>query len=114
MDRREPLYFISVAAEIVGLHAQTLRKYERLGLIEPPRTAGKIRLYSDEDIRRLRQIKYLVEDIGLNLAGLELALRASTLLERLEQLAKSDLDGQELKRRIDAECHQFRKLLGLD
>ncbi len=60
----EPLFVISVAARLVQMHPQTLRKYEREGLIAPSRTQGNLRLYSDQDIERLRQVKYLVEDLG--------------------------------------------------
>ena len=70
----EPLFVISVAARLVEMHPQTLRKYEREGLIAPSRTQGNLRLYSDRDIERLRQVKYLVEDRGLNLAGVQMAL----------------------------------------
>ena len=68
------VYVISVAARMLGMHPQTLRKYERLGFIMPSRTVGMLRLYSEEDIARLRLIKYLVEDRGLNIAGVQLAL----------------------------------------
>ena len=76
MSDREALYIISVAARLVDMHPSTLRKYERVGFLEPSRLGGKLRLYSVEDIQRLRQIKYLVEVRGINLAGIELALRA--------------------------------------
>src|SRR5918994_5265813 len=79
----EPLFVISVAARLVKMHPQTLRKYEREGLIAPSRTQGNLRLYSDLDIERLRQVKYLVEDRGLNLAGVQLALE---LTQRLREL----------------------------
>jgi MerR family transcriptional regulator/heat shock protein HspR len=70
----EPVFVISVAARLVEMHPQTLRKYEREGLIAPSRTTGNLRLYSDRDIERLRQVKYLVEERGLNLAGVQIAL----------------------------------------
>ena len=73
------LYIISVAADILEMHPQTLRKYERVGFIAPPR-AGTLRLYSDEDIARLRLIKHFVEDLGLNLSGVELALKLTAKL----------------------------------
>lgn len=79
----EPLFVISVAARLVEMHPQTLRKYEREGLIAPSRTAGNLRLYSDEDIERLRQVKYLVENRGLNLAGVQLALELTRSLREL-------------------------------
>lgn len=81
----EPLFVISVAARLVEMHPQTLRKYEREGLIAPSRTQGNLRLYSDSDIERLRQVKYLVEQRGLNLAGVQLALELTKELQRLRQ-----------------------------
>jgi MerR family transcriptional regulator/heat shock protein HspR len=85
----EPLFVISVAARLVEMHPQTLRKYEREGLIAPSRTSGNLRLYSDSDIERLRQVKYLVDGRGLNLAGVQLALE---LTARLREL-RGRLDG---------------------
>ncbi|CAA9527090.1 MAG: HspR, transcriptional repressor of DnaK operon, partial [uncultured Thermomicrobiales bacterium] len=76
----EPLFVISVAARLVEMHPQTLRKYEKEGLIAPSRTTGNLRLYSDRDIERLRQVKYLVEERGLNLAGVQLALELTARL----------------------------------
>jgi MerR family transcriptional regulator/heat shock protein HspR len=75
------VYIISVAARILEMHPQTLRKYERVGLVTPSRTVGMLRLYSGEDIARLRLIKHLVVDLGLNLAGVQLILEVfNTLL----------------------------------
>jgi MerR family transcriptional regulator/heat shock protein HspR len=86
----EPLFVISVAARLVEMHPQTLRKYEREGLIAPSRTTGNLRLYSDRDIERLRQVKYLVEERGLNLAGVQIALdMTQSLLDLRNQLSKS-------------------------
>ena len=81
----EPCFVISVAARIIGVHAQTLRYYERVGLIWPSRTGGRQRLYSMADIERLRRIKALTEDMGVNLAGAEVALK---LMMRVEDLEK--------------------------
>jgi MerR family transcriptional regulator/heat shock protein HspR len=78
----EPVFVISVAARLLEMHPQTLRKYEREGLIAPSRTTGNLRLYSDRDIERLRQVKYLVDERGLNLAGVQLALE---LTQRLRE-----------------------------
>jgi MerR family transcriptional regulator/heat shock protein HspR len=77
----EPLFVISVAARLVEMHPQTLRKYEREGLVAPSRTTGNLRLYSDSDIERLRQVKYLVGERGLNLAGVQLALELTAKLK---------------------------------
>src|SRR6188472_4553700 len=81
----EPLFVISVAARLVEMHPQTLRKYEKEGLIEPSRTSGNLRLYSDRDIERLRQVKYLVEQRGLNLAGVQLVLELTRKLRALRE-----------------------------
>ena len=79
----EPCFVISVAARIVGVHAQTLRHYERQGLIWPSRTSGRQRMYSMADIERIRRVRTLTEDMGVNLAGAEIALK---LMERVEEL----------------------------
>jgi MerR family transcriptional regulator/heat shock protein HspR len=92
----EPVFIISVAARLLEMHPQTLRKYEREGLIAPSRTIGNLRLYSDEDLERLRQVKHLVGDRGLNLAGVQLALelteRIRVLQERVDQRVATDPD----------------------
>src|SRR4051795_4820751 len=79
----DALYVISVAARLVEMHPTTLRKYERVGFLEPSRTPGRTRLYSHEDIRRLRQIKQLVEEREMNLAGVQMALDLTELLREL-------------------------------
>lgn len=81
----EPVFVISVAARLLEMHPQTLRKYEREGLIAPSRTTGNLRLYSDRDIERLRQVKYLVEERGLNLAGVQLALELTRRLREARE-----------------------------
>ncbi len=80
----EPCFVISVAARIVGLHAQTLRHYERAGLIWPSRTMGRQRLYSMADIEQIRRLRALTEDMGVNLAGAEVALKLMARIEELE------------------------------
>lgn len=98
----EPLFVISVAARLVEMHPQTLRKYEREGLIAPSRTSGNLRLYSDQDIERLRQVKYLVEERGLNLAGVQLALELTHELQKLrETLDTSDASTREMADEFD-------------
>jgi MerR family transcriptional regulator/heat shock protein HspR len=78
-------YFaISVAAHMLGVHAQTLRSYERQGLITPSRTKGRIRLYSIEDIRRAQQVRRLIEDLGVNLAGADVIMRLTERIRNLE------------------------------
>ena len=83
MDDR-PIYMISVAAELVGMHPQTLRIYEAKGLVRPKRTAGNTRLYSERDVERLRVIQRLTTELGLNLSGVELVLRLEDQLQRMQ------------------------------
>jgi len=83
MDEDEPLYGMAVAARLTRMHPQTLRKYERAGLLRPARR-GNQRLYSSADVQRLRRIRYLVEDRGLNVAGLEMTL---AIVDRLDAIA---------------------------
>lgn len=97
----EPLFVISVAARLVEMHPQTLRKYEREGLIAPSRTSGNLRLYSDEDIERLRQVKYLVETRGLNLAGVQLALELTQSLRNLRSTMERSSQGSSWTEDID-------------
>ena len=84
-DDYEPCYVISVAARLLGVHAQSLRYYERLGLIEPSRSQGRVRLYSRRDIDRLRQIKALMNELGVNLAGVEVILRLGARIAEMER-----------------------------
>lgn len=97
----EPVFVISVAARLVEMHPQTLRKYEREGLVAPSRTVTNLRLYSDQDIERLRQVKYLVEHRGLNLAGVQLALEVSrdlrALRDRIERTSEKDIGPDSLR-----------------
>ena len=79
----EPCYVISIAARIVGVHVQTLRYYERVGLLKPSRSQGRRRLYSPRNIEKLRRIKTLTDDLGINLAGVEVVLR---LMDRLLEM----------------------------
>ena len=81
----EPCYVISVAARMVGMHAQTLRYYERAGIIEPSRSRGRIRLYSPADIARLRQIQRLISELGVNLAGAEIILRLNDRIREMDE-----------------------------
>jgi MerR family transcriptional regulator, heat shock protein HspR len=78
-------YMISVAAELVGMHPQTLRMYEQKGLVRPSRTSGNTRLYSEADLERLRLIQQLTTELGLNLAGVEMVLRLEDQLGRMQR-----------------------------
>ena len=106
-----PRYMISVAAELVGMHPQTLRIYEQKGLVRPKRTAGNTRLYSDADIQRLQLIQRLTNDLGLNLAGVELVLRLEDELKkahnRIERLQK------QLQEEVQKVHKQYRRDLVL-
>lgn len=106
------VYIISVAARILEMHPQTLRKYERIGLVSPFRTGGMLRLYSEEDIARLRLIKYLVGDLGLNLAGVELVLNIFNRLLRLRAGSES-LSGEDLKRVVNRSLDEMFAVLGM-
>jgi MerR family transcriptional regulator/heat shock protein HspR len=92
----EPRYVISIAARMVGVQTYTLRYYEKIGIIEPSRSQGNIRLYSDRDIAQLRQMKILMEDLGINLAGAEVIMR---MAQRITEL-QNQVDGlqSEMKR----------------
>ena len=81
----EPLFVISIAAKMVGMHAQSLRHYERLGLVRPSRSRGRVRFYSRADIERLLYIQRLVNDLGVNLAGAEVVMRLNQRIRRMEE-----------------------------
>ncbi len=110
MDDR-PRYMISVAAELVGMHPQTLRMYEQKGLINPGRTAGNTRLYSDADVDRLRLIQRLTTDLGLNLAGVERVLQMEDELQRMRR--RLERMEQEMRRTLDEVHRSYRRDLVL-
>ena len=85
LDSTEPCYVISVAARMVGVQTYTLRYYERVGIIDPSRSPGNIRLYSERDIARLRQVKTLMGDLGVNLAGVEVVLRLAQRMTEVQR-----------------------------
>jgi MerR family transcriptional regulator/heat shock protein HspR len=103
-----PIYMISVAAELVGMHPQTLRMYEAKGLVRPHRTPGGTRLYSEADVERLRIVQRLTTELGLNLAGVELVLRledelrkAHAQIERLQQQLRQEVQNVHRQYRRD-------------
>ena len=102
-----PRYMISVAAELVGMHPQTLRIYESKGLIRPKRTAGNTRLYSEADLDRLRLIQQLTNELGLNLAGVEHVLRLRDELVRMTR--RLDRMEREMRRAINEVHRQYRR-----
>ena len=99
----EPRYMISVAADIVGMHPQTLRIYEQKGLVRPNRTPGNTRLYSERDLERLRLIQGLTTELGLNLAGVELVLRLE------DELRKAHAQIDRLQKQLQAEVQNVHK-----
>lgn len=101
----EPVYVISIAARMVNLHPQTLRTYELMGLVKPARTQGNIRLYSEGDIERLRQITRLIDDLGVNLAGVEVILRMR------DQMVQMQRDMDQMRREYEAEIDRLRRQL---
>jgi MerR family transcriptional regulator/heat shock protein HspR len=97
-ERSEPRYVISVAAKILGIQTHTLRYYERIGVVEPSRSRGNIRLYSERDLEQLRRVKTLIEDLGVNLAGAEVILRmAQHITELQNQVQELESEIKELK-----------------
>jgi MerR family transcriptional regulator/heat shock protein HspR len=106
-----PRYMISVAAELVGMHPQTLRMYESRGLVRPGRTPGGTRLYSERDLERLRAIQRLTTELGLNLAGAEHVLRLQDELGNMS--ARLDRLEREMRRAIDDVHRSYRRELVL-
>ena len=106
------LFFISMAARELGMHPQTLRKYERLGLVQPSRRMGSIRVYTREEVERLRLIKHLVDELGINLAGVQRLLSIAESVERLRQIAREDFE-RDARRRLTRELEQLSGILGL-
>ena len=107
------VYIISVAARILEMHPQTLRKYERLGLVNPERTGGMLRLYSREDIRKILLIRHLMDNLGLNLAGVEFALNLVENLIELEQRLASAVSDTSLRETIEQEVSRLYRRLNL-
>ncbi len=99
---RTPLYMIGIAAQLCGVHPQTLRQYERIGLLNPSRVGAKNRLYSESDIERVRRIQRLTQGMGVNLAGVEVILRLLDQMEemRLDVEAQMQEYAQEVERRF--------------
>jgi MerR family transcriptional regulator, heat shock protein HspR len=109
------LYFISMAARMLGMHPQTLRKYERLGLVQPTRTIGSMRLYSREELERLKLIKRLVDDAGINLAGVQRLLSIAEVVQRLRPLMREEtLSARDTRRRLVQELDELSRMLGFD
>ena len=111
----DELFLISVAAQRLGLHPQTLRKYERLGLVQPTRTIGSMRIYSRDELERLKLIKRLVDDTGINLAGVQRLLSIAEVVQRLRPLMRDEaLAARDTRRRVVQELDELSRMLGFD
>lgn len=104
----QPRYVISVAAQVLGVHPQTLRLYEREGLVEPGRTGGKIRLYSEGDLERVRRIMRLTNDLGVNLAG------AEAILNMRERMAEMRREMERMRTELEDTISRYRQLMDID
>jgi len=115
MELDQDLFFISVAARMLGMHPQTLCKYERLGLVLPSRTIGSMRLYSRDELERIKLIKRLVDDTGINLAGVQRLLSIAEVVQRLRPLMRDDaLSARDTRRRVTQELDELSRMLGFD
>ena len=114
MGLQDDLYFISVAARMLGMHPQTLRKYERLGLVQPSRTIGSMRLYSRDELERLKVIKRLVDDAGINLAGVQRLLSIAEVVQRIRPLMRDEPLSPRDARRLAQELDELTRMLGLE
>ena len=114
MTQDDELYFISMAARVLGMHPQTLRKYERLGLVQPTRTIGSVRVYSRSEIDRLRLIKHMVDEAGINLAGVQRLLDVAAIVQRMRPLVSEEAAGrQRARRRLAQELDRLMAMLGI-
>jgi len=114
MRVEEELLFISMAAELLGMHPQTLRKYERLGLIQPARSVGSMRLYAREELERLRLIKRLVDESGVNLAGVQRLLAVAEVVQRMRPLLdETTLNTGAGRRQLLTEMRRLSDAIGL-
>lgn len=117
MTEQQKLYLISTAAELLEMHPQTLRKYERLGLVRPLRTLGSMRVYTQDELDRVRVIKALVDESGINLAGVQRLLSIAEVVERLRPLteARSSRGAHaQLFRRLREEVDELFRLVGFE
>jgi MerR family transcriptional regulator/heat shock protein HspR len=114
MAVEQDVYYISVAAQMLGMHPQTLRKYERLGLIQPSRTLGSMRLYSQDELERLRLIKRLVDELGINLAGVQRLLSIAEVMQRIRPLMdEGALATGSGRRQLMQEIRRLSEMVGL-
>src|SRR5436309_11105778 len=114
-EMQEDLFFISVAARMLGMHPQTLRKYERLGLVQPTRTIGSMRVYSRDELERLRAIKKLVDGARINLAGVQRLLSIAEVVQRIRPLMRDEaLSARDARRRLSQELDALIRILDFD
>ena len=116
MSKTPEMYLISVAADLLDMHPQTLRKYERLGLVRPLRTLGSMRVYSRDELERLRVIKQLVDEEGINLAGVQRLLEIAEVVQRLRPILKDVPARQrsdDLRRQISQQMDEIARILGM-
>ena len=107
---RRGVYMISVAAELAGMHPQTLRIYESRGLIEPERTSGGTRRYSQDDVERLRRIQELTSEMGMNLAGVEKVFELEEQLDRVQQrMRRMEREAERMRKELEEEIERVRK-----
>lgn len=114
MGMDDGYFLISVAARMLGMHPQTLRKYERLGLVQPSRTVGSMRVYTRDELDRLKVIKRLVDDAGINLAGVQRLLSIAEVVQRMQPLMRDEPLSTREARRLTQEVDQLARLLGFD
>jgi MerR family transcriptional regulator/heat shock protein HspR len=114
MGLEHNFYFISVAARMLGMHPQTLRKYERLGLVQPTRTIGSMRVYSRDELERLRLIKRMVDDGGINLAGVQRLLSIAEVVQRMRPLMQEESLSARDAKRLSQELDELLRMLGLE
>lgn len=107
-DEEQPRYVISVAAQVLGVHPQTLRLYEREGLVEPGRTGGKIRLYSEHDLDRVRRIMRLTNELGVNLAG------AEAILNMRERMLDMRQEMERLRHEMEGVLDEYRRMMDIE
>ena len=109
-ERERPRYMISVAADLVGMHPQTLRIYESRGLISPKRSSGNTRLYSQEDVDRLRRIQELTSELGMNLAGVERVFELEDQMNRMqERMRRIQREAERMEREMHEEMERLRR-----
>ncbi len=107
LEDERPCFVISIAARMAQMHEQTLRSYERLGLVTPSRSQGRIRLYSVRDVERLRQIRRLMDDLGVNLAGVEVIMNLTSRITELED------ELEQTREQMRREIERLRRVLAI-